>query len=195
MAYAYEYKCDRCFQEDTARPIWPRWYLLADGTYLTLFAQLAWCADCRHLGAAEDIPDLRALEARLGQWQSKSPDDPEITTLVFPGYSAEQYLRARIEIAGRHIAWRHRRSSPARCLQCGATSVVFFNTRDDLSEMIPHPDCGGNFKLTAHFHASPAVEYVYDPEGTLIASPTPEDASRGFMNAFAQILRSNSGTV
>ena len=141
---------------------WDCKYQLDDGVSLSVEQTGAWCYDCSMVVAAEHVPSLAALDARIANL-----DDPNHILLVGIGRAALD--RERIALPIRR-SWRSRRESPARCLECGSTDIFALDAND-----CTEPRHNKRFRVTSSGHASMCWDIVrrLSPEGEVTFTDDP----------------------
>jgi len=141
---------------------WDCNYQLDGDVSLSVEQTGAWCYHCSMVVAAEHVPSLAALDARIADL-----DDPNHILLV--GFGRAALDRERVALPIRR-SWRSGRQSPARCLECGSTDIFALDT-DDCTE----PRNNKRFRVTSGGHASMCWDIVrrLSPEGEVTFTDDP----------------------
>lgn len=142
---------------------WDCKYILKSEVILPAEQIESWCYSCNMLVAAELIPSLAEIDARI-----RDLDNPD--NIILKCFSRAALERERVELPIRH-AWRALRQSPPRCLHCGSADI-FAITGNDCIE----PRFQIRFHVVAGGHASMCFEIVrrLSPEGMVVYSNDPE---------------------
>lgn len=143
--------CDRCSYLSRVPDIL-RSYRLSDHVRITVEQKYAFCKQCSQVVNAEYIPTLTELNAALTEFVEAN--DP-----------------AGIKFLEEQIAWLKTRLSPARCLECGSSQIIFATVDEETdTAILEHPDCGGILFIRARGFELNRLWIFYTPEGQKIAT-------------------------
>src|SRR4051812_7799503 len=92
-------------------------YRLPDKSLLGVEQEVVWCEGCRSFGSAEVIPTIEQLNERIQELQTPTQK------LLFL-FGSERAMSRAIDELRTRLTWRASRTSPARCLACGSTSIT-----------------------------------------------------------------------
>lgn len=155
----------------SGRDEWVLWsafinYRLSDGKTLPILQQSAWCPACNRFVIAEQLPSVEELEQELVNHRSADPKTLRTWAFVSNGSPVAE----RIAELLRYIAWRQRRQSPPRCLECGAVDPVPIPT----SGAFTHPRTGERVVVINSGFADTAPWFAdFSPEGERLAEAAP----------------------
>jgi hypothetical protein len=139
-------------------------YRLVDGTRLHIRQRPAWCGACRRFVIAEDVPSVEALEEEIARYRSADPDTLQKWAFVSNGVP----VAGRIAELLRYIEWREGRSSPPRCLECGAVDPVPIPMGGEFA----HPATGERVVVGSSGWADTAPWFAeFSAEGEQLAEP------------------------
>ena len=145
-------KCDKCsYGADFSDPL--RSYEMPDGTTISMRKTFVWCRVCREVRWGEELAELAEYERELVATTARdSIVLEELSFSVSRDKTLEQLLTARTQDLQAQIAWRRRRSSPPRCLECGSSEIATFvysetEAEDDMWTLKEHPGCGGSIRV------------------------------------------------
>ena len=122
---------------------------MADGSTVTMDRTFVWCPACREVRWGEELVDLALLERDLAATLARDPEVMEELSFSVSEYETlDKLLAGRTRELESRVAWRRIRTSPPRCLECGATNITPFvlsetEDGDDRWTLREHPGCGG----------------------------------------------------
>src|SRR5690349_7122426 len=120
----YKANCDQCSYEaefvDQLRS-----YEVLDGSTVWIEQAFVWCDACREVRWGEKVPDLAELERKLASTRARDPKLVDFFLSLDSKYETlDEQIARRIAELESQIAWRRRRVSPPRCLECGSTEII-----------------------------------------------------------------------
>ena len=157
MAVETEYRCDRC--ACTSYVMFPvtGHYNVADIVKPELFSGVGWCECCASLTEVETIPTKELIEIYRVFLRE-----------MYEGVDANFFDQSMATCDASEDYFR-KRSSPPKCLRCGSSEIIHFETTEILNESAVHPGCGGRFKETGENTAFVNLWHrVLDTEGIVI---------------------------
>lgn len=154
--------CSRCEFRQRFITRRNREYELGDGSRISVFLQVAFCADCCGASDVEDFPDEEQIRQRIRNIRNGFEDE-----------DIKYIDRTREDWAAYHekvLRWRISRASPPRCLECGSMDIRAFIEQWKKPKVacpkckigVLHHSVQGLVTTTEH------TTYIYNPEGDLL---------------------------
>ena len=150
------------------------YYEFEDGTRLDVHTTPAWCRACGGLTHGERIDSLARIDQQIADLNDPSSELyrftqrsllPELDDLV----PKDKFRLDQLAEAHKRRDWRHRRTSPPRCIRCGSTDVVIL----PIGEAVPHPAGAGTIEVRWIGMCSTSFnEWFFTPEGERIPRDT-----------------------
>lgn len=160
-------------------------YRLPDGERLHVRQTVAWCQSCGRFSLAELIESVADIEAELpgliaqkdqllaeSLRQSAANQDMRRRDILGIGFDLDWTERAIAEVPVR-IAWRRKRQSPAKCLHCGTTNLLWFDDPRG-GDPFTHPQNGERVISSIEFASAAPWHAEFTPEGELLWSDNRE---------------------
>jgi hypothetical protein len=139
-----------------------RYYRLADGSTQMIDEQAAWCTRCRRVIAAEQLRPLPELERKLAELQQGDKPLLDLLSALF-GSVEEEIVNIRNK-----LEWRQRRTSSARCLNCGSEDIVPLPFEGETV----HPGNGRTIRVRCENRCDALrLDAYYSTEGIRIVEP------------------------
>lgn len=144
-------------------------YVLEDGSLLPVSVRPAWCESCQKFVPGEQIFPIEEEDTRLEELEyfaehpGHIPSDRDVSLRNLP----ERRVRRK---------WRHKRTSPAKCLVCGSASITLIWPGSEV-EIPGRGKCAGGFSGFADAYNGGRKE-LFTPEGERVRS-TPTHPKRG----------------
>lgn len=151
-------------------------YVLADGSLEWLSTDIVWCNGCEEITQGERVEPLEKLDASLaeiaeagdpktqkGQEYRKANPNKKNRERQLAGYRARLLDRRR---------WLAERISPAKCLNCGTTDVLYLRVPEGVDTPVGKITLReGHGRATIH-----ATSRYFSPEGDRIEyTPPPRE--------------------
>jgi len=147
------------------------YYVLQDESHLDLICEPIWCHLCGDFSEGERLGTLVEIDRELADLHDPSSHlyrmmmmsaGPELDALL-PRESFRSELTAN---AQKRRRWRESRSSPPKCIRCGSTRIVAFNTEFNTDKPVPHPSGSGELLVRWLGMCSTGWnEWYFSPEG------------------------------
>lgn len=141
------------------------YYVLGDGVLLPVQLESAWCEHCQKFVAAEKILtiDEELKELSEAEYYAANPGLTRPVRLIPNVAQLEQFRLRKI--------WRAKRSSRAKCLVCGSTSIISIHS-DSTTDIPNRGKCMVTGCGFADVPDKPVDEY-FNSEGDRIDFPSP----------------------
>jgi hypothetical protein len=148
------------------------YYEFSESDHIDLQAVPVWCRRCARITEGEELLTTEELDRLINDLQDTSTEIYKFTRhgvleeLLGKG---EEHVQECIIDLQRRRQWRESRVSPAKCIQCGSTDIVFFR----LDEPMPSPRGRGEVQIQIVGMCSTSFnEWFFTPEGDRIPRDT-----------------------
>jgi hypothetical protein len=165
MTFACYVTCDLCGRTETIQTTLIYRYLLPDNQATSSMATPVWCFDCNGIRDGERLPSAERLAEMLAELEANGLDEATLKdNASFLNITLDLVKEYENELATRRaaLAWRVKRQSPPRCLDCGGINHRPLEYADG---GYIHPGCNGMFRVGMEWHGSQGVFRELDPEG------------------------------
>jgi ribosomal protein S27AE len=148
------------------------YYEFADGGHIDISTEPVWCYRCGKITHGESIEPLTEIENQLTELLDPCSERcRELLAPYLPDREevGQAFLREWIEKMKHRYQWRAERRSPPKCIRCGSSSILAFDT----DRPIPNPAGEGTIEVRVVGLCSTSFnEWFFTPEGERIQRDT-----------------------
>jgi hypothetical protein len=154
------------------------YYEFPDGSTIDVDTHIAWCGNCCAFTDGEliespdyireQIADLRNPESDAYKFAVWNEQQIQLATGKSDPHSCELMIAA-LDL---RLKWRLKRISPAKCIQCGSTDLVFPLSMHDTESEIEISDVGPVRVESAGISSTEFMNWFFTSEGDRIARNT-----------------------